>query len=223
MSGEYRERCLLHVVRILGSWTPGASRLTPRSWAAVEKTEQVLRETWMDRAPDYLELELNRFWSAAMFVSYQKVESITADPLDFMIEEWHPHVRAAAAWRMLELEGDQTRSLGEWQARLEEALQALEAALYLYLSRKSTLPDYGSIAVEFAPSWAAKRPVRKRPWYRGPGRRGSRSNEETLGDHEHLNPDGNAWIANSTPNSFHRAEAASGSVDGLSTRSGYTL
>ena len=122
LSEEYRERCLANLVRILSTWTPGANQLTSKNWAAVEKTEQVLRDTWQDRDPDYMELELNRFWSSVMYVAYKKTDVITGNPLNFVDPRWHLHVRSAAAYRLVELEGEQERSLGEWTDRLEDVL-----------------------------------------------------------------------------------------------------
>ena len=57
-----------------------------------------------------------------MYVAYKKTDVITGNPLNFVDPRWHLHVRSAAAYRLVELEGEQERSLGEWTDRLEEVL-----------------------------------------------------------------------------------------------------
>jgi hypothetical protein len=49
--------------------------------------------------------------------------TVTGDPLDHVPEIAIPHVRAAAAWRLLELEGRGERTLESWVDVLEAALE----------------------------------------------------------------------------------------------------
>ena len=102
-----------------------------------------------------------------------------------------------------EISIDPYHALGDWhvgwalgrQGQIEEGLQHLDRALLLDLSRKRTLPVY----VEVARSVCEKLGCRS-------GDATSRLRELTLkegfqvydrlyGDHEHLEPAGNEWIA----------------------------
>jgi hypothetical protein len=122
LAEKFSERCLLHIVRILATEMPKANSLTSQQWAGVESTVQHLTDTWKDKNPEFLRFEMDRFWSAAMFVSYREVETVTGNPLEFVPAQWHRHVRAAAAWRLMELDSGVKRNLAEWTTLLEEAL-----------------------------------------------------------------------------------------------------
>ena len=144
---RFSERCLLHVIRILASDAPSADSLTQERWAELVETVQVVSDTWKDKNAQFLEFEMDRFWSAALFVSYREVESVTGDLLDVVPARWHRHVRAAAAWRLLELEGVQVRTLDGWAIRLEEALAARSA------EDKSDEPSRASSSRESTRAW----------------------------------------------------------------------
>jgi hypothetical protein len=122
LAERFSERCLLHVVRILATQAPPADQLTPGSWENMNKSLQALTDTWQQRAPDFLKWELDRFWSAALFLSYRQAKVVTGNLLDHVPPEWHRHVRAAAAWRLMELAGKRDYSLEEWTGQLVEAL-----------------------------------------------------------------------------------------------------
>ena len=107
----------------------------------------------------------------------------------------------AAAQRAIEIDPSHAsayHALGMALDRLGEhdkAVDALTHALYLDLSRKRTLPDYGTIAEEVCKelgctSAHAHNLLSERARQEGLG-----VYETMLGDHEHLNPAGNAWIA----------------------------
>ncbi len=121
-SGTFAPTCLLHMARNLAISAPRSDNAAPDHWLELQASAEVIRTAWKGRDDQFLEWELDRFWSAALFVSYETAETVTGNPLDHVPEPWHHHVRAAAAWRLLQLEGGETRTLSGWTARLEEVL-----------------------------------------------------------------------------------------------------
>jgi hypothetical protein len=121
-SGEFSARCLQHVVRAASLWTPRSSNRSESRWAALLETAARIKTTWSRRDEHFGTLEVDRYASSVLLASYAQSDPITGDPLDFVPDAWVKHVRAGAAWRLVELEGNQKRSLDEWVLRLEEVL-----------------------------------------------------------------------------------------------------
>ncbi len=81
------------------------------------------------------------------------------------------------------------------QGNHDEAVNALVHALYLDLSRKRTLPDYGRIAQEVCEELGCTTASAHNLLSERARQEGMEVYETMLGDHEHLNPAGNTWIA----------------------------
>jgi hypothetical protein len=77
----------------------------------------------------------------------------------------------------------------------EPALLSLVQAHALDLSRKRTLPEYGEIAAAVCSELGCKSASAHATLAARATRESLRVYEEMLGDHEHLNPAGNTWIA----------------------------
>ncbi len=79
--------------------------------------------------------------------------------------------------------------------RREEALSALEQALLWDISRKRTLPAYGRIAREVCAAQGCTAGDAHLDLLERVQEVGLSEYDRMLGDHEHLNPEGNAWVA----------------------------
>jgi hypothetical protein len=121
-SDRFKAQCLQHVLRSVSLWTPRSGDRSVDRWGTVLEAAEGIRSTWMGRDDFFAGIEVDRYGSSALLVSFLQSDPVTGDPLDFVPDEWKRHVRAAAAWRLLELEGGQERSLAEWVTRLEEVL-----------------------------------------------------------------------------------------------------
>ena len=77
----------------------------------------------------------------------------------------------------------------------ELALASLVQAQALDLSRKRTLPEYGEIASSVCGELGCKSASAHTALTTRASREGLQVYEEMLGDHEHLNPAGNTWVA----------------------------
>jgi len=122
MTGQlYRPNCLAHLLQKLGREAPKADVMAPEEWARIKRFEQSVLEAW--EYDPVREVMVSRLWSEATGHAYVSVVTVTGDPLDHVPEIAIPHVRAAAASRLLELEGKGDRTLEDWVDALEAALE----------------------------------------------------------------------------------------------------
>jgi hypothetical protein len=117
----YRPSCLAHLLQNLGRQAPKSDVAAPEGWAQIKVIQQSVWEAW--KYDPVREVMVSRLWSEATGHAYVGVNTVTGDPLDYVPELAIPHVRAAAAWRFLQLEGRDERTLEEWVDALEAALQ----------------------------------------------------------------------------------------------------
>jgi len=77
----------------------------------------------------------------------------------------------------------------------DQALASLVRAQALDLSRKRTLPEYGQIAASVCGELKCKSASAHADLTTHASQQGLQVYEKMLGDHEHLNPAGNTWVA----------------------------
>jgi hypothetical protein len=119
-SGEFQERCLIHLARDLAARTPAADRAPgPALQVTIQAAEAIERFWGSDPAgPKFVA----HFWSVAMGYAFLRAESVTGDLVDAVPAEVLPHIHAAAAWRFMQIEPSQAMSLDAWSSRLDTAL-----------------------------------------------------------------------------------------------------
>lgn len=125
-AGEFRDRCALHALLHVDRFVPvGEGGQAPeQGWASLLTLLETLERELTPWAPGLAEDLQGRTAARALWLAYAEVVEVTGNPLSTLPEALHPHMRAAAAWRIWQLEGTTPRSLDEWDARLQAALAA---------------------------------------------------------------------------------------------------
>lgn len=121
-SSSYTARCLSHLVRQLGTTAPPASSLDRGRWSAL--SEAITAGTAI-LAPANAELARafeGQAWAYALRFAYVDEGQPDGAPLDALPEAAAPHVRAAVAWRMWSLNGQDGWDLATWKQKLAQAL-----------------------------------------------------------------------------------------------------
>ena len=95
---------------------------------------------------------------------------------------------SAKAWYLL---GQSLNTLGQY----DEAIDAMVRAHALDLSRKRSQPAFGDIAIEVCSSMGCRATSAHDAITSTARETGLAVYEQRFGDHEHLHPDGNAWVA----------------------------
>ena len=126
-AGSYASQCALHLVWRVGAHAPSAGSGADAAWTRVQ-TEITQVGLAFDRASAGLGGRWrDQAWANALRYAYEKELTLTGRPLAALPTEIAPYVRAGAAWRLWNLEGQQTRTLTAWTARLEELLASTAA------------------------------------------------------------------------------------------------
>ncbi|MCB9792059.1 MAG: HEAT repeat domain-containing protein [Alphaproteobacteria bacterium] len=125
-AGDFRDRCALHALLHVDRFVPLGEQGRPpgAGWEALLTLLGTLRTELAPWAPGLAEDLPGLAAARALRLAYAEVTELTGDPLSALPEALHPHVRAALAWRLWQLEGDSGRDLAAWEARLQAALAA---------------------------------------------------------------------------------------------------
>ena len=121
-SSSYTARCLSHLVRQIGTSAPPASIVERGRWQAV--SDAIAAATGI-LGP--LDAALARAfegqgWAYALRFAYVGEDQPNGAPLAFLPEAAAPHVRAAVAWRLWTLHGQDGWDLATWKQKLAAAL-----------------------------------------------------------------------------------------------------
>jgi hypothetical protein len=119
-AGSFLTACLGHQARAWADPVPPATSTLAAAWAPVLAHGEALHTYWAPRDAAFAEFEAMRFWSEVTNHAFADLPEISGDLLDLLPAEAAPHIRAAAAWRYVELHPEQG---------LAEAAQGLQIAL----------------------------------------------------------------------------------------------
>lgn len=121
-SDRFRERCLIHLSRELAAKTPPADCAPgPALKATVESAQAIGRFWGSDAAANKF---VDHFWSLAIGYAFLRADTVTGDIIDGVPETVLPHIHAAAAWRLIQLDAAQARTLAQWAEALDTHLKA---------------------------------------------------------------------------------------------------
>ena len=124
-AGAFMTACLGHQARAWSDPVPPASSTLATAWAPVLAHSEALAAYWEPRDPAFAEFEAMRFWSEVTNHAFAEVPALSGDLLDLLPAEAAPHIRAAAAWRYIELHPEEGLAAAE---------QGLQRALALRLA-----------------------------------------------------------------------------------------
>lgn len=122
-AGDFQARCFQHLSARMAR---GGPRQTPVAvWTQMTETADAIERFWAPRDARFGALQVDRLWSFALVYTYGTAPQVTGAAMDHVPGVAHPHVRAAAAWRLAQ--GGSTGSLAGDVARLSGALEARDA------------------------------------------------------------------------------------------------
>ena len=121
-AGDYMANCFAHAAMGLARAAPPSNTGDKAAWAPITDAAASIDGVLGPRDHDLSTRVVERLWSEATLASYKRMTELSGDPMDAVPDWVQPHVRAAAAWQLITLEGDQTRTLDEWGKRLEDVL-----------------------------------------------------------------------------------------------------
>lgn len=123
-ANDYVQFCLAHLSMALSQReAPMATDMAP-AWLGLKAAALQVDAQVRPLDPGLADRVADRIWSESLSLSYRSVDVVTGDPLDGVPPAALPHVRAAAAARLWDLEGSEPRDLATWQARFSEVLAA---------------------------------------------------------------------------------------------------
>lgn len=125
-AGPYLSRCLGHVSTAVAASAPAAGAGDRAPWERLNRDSNAARRALDQTDPGLGARYTADAWARTLAVAYSSAPTVTGHPLDVVEPHAVPHVRAAAAWRLVQLHGDTDRSLVEWQTMLDQALLSRE-------------------------------------------------------------------------------------------------
>ena len=144
LAGDFVDNCLAHGLYLLADVAPDSSVSDPAAWGPAREAAAAVSATWEARHQLLAPLAVSRFWSEALGYAYSASSAVTGGPLGSpggeagIPEAAIPHLHAAAARRLLDLEDVGGRDLDGVAAALDAAL-ALRPDQPLALSGASSL------------------------------------------------------------------------------------
>lgn len=120
-AGDYARHCLRHLTWVSARRAPNALSGGQSDWDAYGRALDALASP-LAPDPALQSSFLDIAWANGLRAAYDGQVAITGRPLDFVPAERQPDVRAAAVWRLWNLEAQQPRDLAAWVARAAEVL-----------------------------------------------------------------------------------------------------
>ena len=125
-AGRFAQDCLEHATSLLAeAHAPPVVTASARAWQPLLDDLAALESAWAPVDPARGAGEASRLLAAALAFTYADTVAVTGAPLSALPPAAAPHVRSAAAWRLLQLEppaAHPDRDLAAWIARLEACL-----------------------------------------------------------------------------------------------------
>jgi hypothetical protein len=125
---DYAELCVRELGRAIARSAPAADQRDPEAWALVTGSVGALQAGLEPYDAAVADRVADRAWSAVIWGSYQRAQTLSGLPVAALPPAALPHLRATAAWFLLEREaGDHPdRDLAAWAVRLDEILATTE-------------------------------------------------------------------------------------------------
>ncbi len=117
----FSDNCHQHLIQQLATQAPDAD--TQSDWKMIFSAHNAIESAWSWKDKEKMKQLLERLWAESLGIAYSGATEITGNPLDSIPEEYHPHVRAAAAYRLFQSEESGQYSLVEWTDILETKLK----------------------------------------------------------------------------------------------------
>jgi len=120
-SGPYLTACIQHLLSRLARVAPAADEDDAETWATVRATAAAIDAHWENTpiGPALVE----GFWAMAVGMSMHSASSVSGDLVDHLPPAVLPHVRAAAAHRLISEGSPGDRDLEGWAAAVSAALK----------------------------------------------------------------------------------------------------
>ena len=131
-AGPYRSRCLLHLANAIGERAPAADQTAPAEWKRIEAAVEAGAEALGVDAGRGTLVWRDQAGSTAAWTTTQATRGAVGNPLDATPAGFETHYRAALAYRVLELEGQ--------EVDLSAAISAVEEALAARATGELTSP-----------------------------------------------------------------------------------
>ncbi|MDG1481209.1 MAG: hypothetical protein P8R54_16575 [Myxococcota bacterium] len=124
----FSQNCHSHSLMLMADLAPSAADGQPGAWGDVILAATAVRTAWSWRDPQMAALAGDRLWSEVTGRAYAGAHEVNGNPLAALPEAAHPHVRAAAVRRLVDMEGAEAHDLTGWVNRAEHALAARSRA-----------------------------------------------------------------------------------------------
>lgn len=116
------ENCHNHLILELAQLAPSSYTSNKGDWRAVFSAANAVDSAWTWRDEQAANQAKARLWSEAIGEAYAQAKPVTGDPLEALPPELAPHIRSAAARRLLSIDAPDALPLNGWLKLLQEAL-----------------------------------------------------------------------------------------------------
>jgi hypothetical protein len=120
-AGNFANNCHRHLIQQFARKAPDAD--TTSTWDSIFSAHNAIETTWGWQDQKRMNELQDHLWAEAIGTAFSGVNKITGNTFDVIPQKYHPHINAAAARRLFQLEEANKRSLNEWTEHLNQLLQ----------------------------------------------------------------------------------------------------
>jgi hypothetical protein len=128
-AGDFTANCIAHLSLVMAGSAPSSTESDPAKWVSILEAARVIEGAWASRDAEFGLLLVDRFWADVAAAAFAGSKAVTGDLFRVLPSGAWPHVRAAAALRLVALDWDEGRTLDAWLALLRAAMEVKSTAV----------------------------------------------------------------------------------------------
>ena len=124
LTDTFQPHCFQHLSKKLAEDVPKATEVDQEKYRKIIQHGKQIKQSWDSRDAIFGKAMVDLMWAKALDISYVRAGIVAGNPFDHLPPAAIPHIRAAAVYHLMYMEGASSFDLEGWALRTQRALNA---------------------------------------------------------------------------------------------------